>query len=75
MRYKVLNTTQTVRESIYRIMHRKKITKKVIEKKMGCSYPTILCKIENPGNFKFSELLELCNILDEDFNDLLIKIK
>ena len=73
MKYKVLDTTQTVRESIYRLMIRNKITKKEIEKKMGCSYPTILNKIESPGTFKFSELLELCNILNTDINELLIK--
>ena len=34
---------------------------------------SILNKIENPGTFKVSELLNLCNILNVDINELLIK--
>jgi len=73
MRYKLLNTNQTVRESIYRIMYRQKIKKIYLADRMDLSYPSILNKIENPGTFKVSELLELCNILNVDINELLIK--
>ena len=73
MKYKVLNTTQTVRESIYRIMIRNKVKKNYLAKKLGMSYPSILSKIDQPGTFKVSELLELCNILKVDVNELLIK--
>jgi|TARA_R100000900_G_scaffold54951_2_gene44406 DNA-binding Xre family transcriptional regulator len=73
MKYKVLNTTQTVRESIYRIMIRNKVKKNYLAKEMGMSYPSILSKIDQPGTFKVSELLELCNILKVDINELLIK--
>ena len=73
MKYKVLNTTQTVRESIYRIMIRNKVKKNYLAKEMGMSYPSILSKIDQPGTFKVSELLELCNIQKVDINELLIK--
>tara|TARA_R100000329_G_scaffold35345_1_gene33206 strand:+ start:2580 stop:2804 length:225 start_codon:yes stop_codon:yes gene_type:complete len=73
MKYKVLNTSQDIRESIYRLMIRNKIRKVELADKMGLSYPSILNKIESPGTFKVSELLELCNILNADINELLIK--
>tara|TARA_R100001463_G_scaffold128536_1_gene187031 strand:- start:240 stop:464 length:225 start_codon:yes stop_codon:yes gene_type:complete len=73
MKYKVLNTSQDIRESIYRLMIRNKIRKVELADKMGCSYPTLLNKIESPGTFKVSELLNLCNILNVDINELLIK--
>ena len=73
MKYKVLNTSQDIRESIYRLMARERIKKNSLAEKMGCSYPTLLNKIESPGTFKVSELLELCNILNVDINELLIK--
>ena len=73
MKYKVLNTSQDIRESIYRLMIRNKIKKVELASKMELSYPSILNKIENPGTFKVSELLNLCNILNVDINELLIK--
>ena len=73
MKYKVLNTSQDIRESIYRLMIRNKIRKVELADKMELSYPSILNKIDNPGTFKVSELLELCNILNVDINELLIK--
>jgi len=73
MKYKVLNTSQDIRESIYRLMIRQKIRKVELADRMELSYPSILNKIENPGTFKVSELLELCNILNVDINELLIK--
>jgi DNA-binding Xre family transcriptional regulator len=73
MKYKVLNTSQDIRESIYRLMIRQKIRKVQLADEMDLSYPSILNKIENPGTFKVSELLKLCNILNVDINELLIK--
>lgn len=73
MKYKLLNTSQDIRESIYRLMIRNKIRKVELADRMDLSYPSILNKIENPGTFKVSELLELCNILNVDINELLIK--
>ena len=73
MKYKLLNTSQDIRESIYRLMIRNKIRKIDLASKMELSYPSILNKIENPGTFKVSELLNLCNILNVDINELLIK--
>ena len=73
MKYKVLSTSQDIRESIYRLMIRNKIRKVELADKMELSYPSILNKIENPGTFKVSELLQLCNILNVDINELLIK--
>jgi|TARA_A100001391_G_scaffold149762_1_gene107257 DNA-binding Xre family transcriptional regulator len=73
MKYKLLNTSQDIRESIYRLMIRNKIRKVELADRMELSYPSILNKIENPGTFKVSELLELCNILNVDINELLIK--
>tara|TARA_R100000742_G_C4235462_1_gene56155 strand:+ start:556 stop:780 length:225 start_codon:yes stop_codon:yes gene_type:complete len=73
MKYKVLNTSQDIRESIYRLMIRQKIRKVELADRMELSYPSILNKIENPGTFKVSELLQLCNILNVDINELLIK--
>ena len=54
-------------------MIRNKIRKVELADKLRLSYPSILNKIENPGTFKVSELLELCNILNVDINELLIK--
>ena len=73
MKYKLLNTSQDIRESIYRLMIRNKIRKVELADRMELSYPSILNKIENPGTFKVSELLNLCNILNVDINELLIK--
>tara|TARA_R100000808_G_scaffold19406_1_gene42116 strand:- start:411 stop:635 length:225 start_codon:yes stop_codon:yes gene_type:complete len=73
MKYKVLNTSQDIKESIYRLMVRNKIRKVELADRMDLSYPSILNKIDNPGTFKVSELLELCNILNVDINELLIK--
>ena len=73
MKYKVLSTSQDIRESIYRLMIRQKIRKVELADRMELSYPSILNKIENPGTFIVSELLELCNILNVDINELLIK--
>ena len=73
MKYKLLNTSQDIRESIYRLMIRQKIRKVQLAVEMDLSYPSILNKIENPGTFKVSELLKLCNILNVDINELLIK--
>ena len=73
MKYKLLNTSQDIRESIYRLMIRNKIRKVELADRMELSYPSILNKIENPGTYKVSELLELCNILNVDINELLIK--
>ncbi len=73
MKYKVLNTSQDIRESIYRLMIRNKIRKVELADRLELSYPSVLNKIENPGTFKVSELLELCNILNVDINELLIK--
>ena len=73
MKYKVLSTSQDIRESIYRLMIRNKIRKVELADRMELSYPSILNKIENPGTFKVSELLNLCNILNVDINELLIK--
>ena len=73
MKYKVLSTSQDIRESIYRLMIRNKIRKVELADKLELSYPSILNKIENPGTFKVSELLNLCNILNVDINELLIK--
>ena len=42
MKYKVLNTSQDIRESIYRLMIRKKISKIYLSDKMGLSYPSML---------------------------------
>ena len=73
MKYKLLNTSQDIRESIYRLMIRQKIRKVQLADEMDLSYPSILNKIENPGTFKVSELLIICNILNVDINELLIK--
>ena len=73
MKYKVLNTSQDIRESIYRLMIRNKIRNVELADRLELSYPSVLNKIENPGTFKVSELLELCNILNVDINELLIK--
>tara|TARA_R100001594_G_scaffold42059_3_gene74125 strand:- start:1384 stop:1608 length:225 start_codon:yes stop_codon:yes gene_type:complete len=73
MKYKILNTSQDIRESIYRLMIRNKIKKISLAEKLRMSYPSVLTKIDNPGTFKVSELLELCNILNVDINELLIK--
>ena len=54
-------------------MIRQKIRKVQLADEMDLSYPSILNKIENPGTFKVSELLKLCNILNVDINELLIK--
>ena len=54
-------------------MYKQKIKKVDLADKMELSYPSILNKLNAPGTFKVSELLELCNILNVDINELLIK--
>ena len=50
-----------------------KITKRLVAKELGVSYPTILSKLNSPGTFTVSELGSLCYILKIDINDLLNK--
>ena len=41
MKYKLLNTSQDIRESIYRLMIRNKIRKVELADRMELSYPSI----------------------------------
>jgi hypothetical protein len=50
-----------------------KIRKNHLAKSLGLSYPTMLAKLDSPFSFKVSELLLLCEIVNLDINELLIK--
>lgn len=73
MKFQLLNSSKEVSEKLNTIMFRKKIKIKDLEKQMGLSYPTIHNKVNNAGNFKYSELIKLIGILKIDVKELLIK--
>lgn len=70
---------EELKYSILYYMNENKVTKKLIasefKKKniIGSAYPTILKKLDNPTEFKLSEIVILCNILKCSLNELLIK--
>jgi hypothetical protein len=54
-------------------MMKNKIRKNHLAKELSLSYPTMLAKLDSPFSFKVSELLLLCEIVELDINELLIK--
>ena len=74
MKFKKFNDESKVRENLILALHRNKITKKTIEKKLGISYPTVLHKLDRPYAFKVSELLKICSLIEDiSLEELLIK--
>jgi hypothetical protein len=73
MKFKKFRSEEEVRDTLTLKMLKGKVRKNTLSLSLGISYPTILTKLENPFSFKVSELLLVCEIVNMDINDLLIK--
>ena len=52
-------------------MYKKKVTKLDLSKALGLSYPTMLNKLKDTGNFKLKEADMLCNYLNINLHEFL----
>tara|TARA_R110002073_G_scaffold262222_1_gene425105 strand:+ start:127 stop:390 length:264 start_codon:yes stop_codon:yes gene_type:complete len=74
-------TSKELRIQVAEIMFTNNIKKTEIasafklKKITGSTYPTILKKLDNPSEMKYSEILLLCNVLQCDLKELIIKNK
>ena len=73
MRFTQFKAQDEVRETLILEMMKNKVRKNHLAKELNLSYPTMLSKLEQPFSFKVSELLLLCEIVELDINELLIK--
>ena len=73
MKFTQFKKQDEVRNTLILEMMKNKIRKNHLAKSLGLSYPTMLAKLDNPFSFKVSELLLLCEIVELDINELLIK--
>jgi DNA-binding Xre family transcriptional regulator len=53
-------------------MYKNKVNKVQLSEALNLSYPTMLNKLNNPGNFRLNELDRLCDFLNIDVTELLI---
>tara|TARA_R100000963_G_C4636005_1_gene100111 strand:+ start:1220 stop:1432 length:213 start_codon:yes stop_codon:yes gene_type:complete len=51
-------------------MYKNKVNKIQLSKELNLSYPTMLNKLNNPGNFRLNELDRLCDFLNIDVTEL-----
>ena len=73
MKFKQFNNQDQVRDALILEMMKNKVRKNHLAKELNLSYPTMLSKLEQPFSFKVSELLLLCEVINMDLNELLIK--
>ena len=73
MKFTQFKNQDDVRDTLILEMMKNKIRKNHLAKELNLSYPTMLSKLEQPFSFKVSELLLLCEIVNLDINELLIK--
>ena len=73
MRFKQFNSQDKVRDTLILEMMKNKVRKNHLAKELNLSYPTMLSKLEQPFSFKVSELLLLCEVINMDLQELLIK--
>ena len=73
MKFKQFNSQDKVKNTLILEMMKNKVRKNHLAKELGLSYPTMLAKLDSPFSFKVSELLLLCEIVELDINELLIK--
>jgi len=73
MRYKKFRSQEEVRDILVLEMIKHKVRKTTLAQEMSVSYPTILSKLDRPFSFSVSELLLVCDFLNLNMNDLLIK--
>ena len=73
MQFKKFKSEVEVREKIILQRLKYNVRKNALAKELGMSYPTILTKLEKPLSFKVRELLVVCNMINIDLNELLIK--
>ena len=73
MKFTQFKKQDEVRNTIILEMMKNKVRKNHLAKELGLSYPTMLAKLDNPFSFRVSELLLLCEIVELDINELLIK--
>ena len=68
----MIKSSENLSEDIRIEMLKTKINKVQLSKKLNLSYPTMLNKLNNPGNFRLNELDRLCDFLNIDVTELLI---
>ncbi len=51
-------------------MYKNKVNKIQLSEALNLSYPTMLNKLNNPGNFRLNELDRLCDFLNIDVTEL-----
>ena len=73
MKFKQFNSQDQVRDTLILEMMKNKVRKNHLAKELNLSYPTMLSKLECPFSFKVSELLLLCEVINMDLQELLIK--
>jgi hypothetical protein len=73
MKFTQFKKQDEVRDTLILEMMKNKVRKNHLAKELNLSYPTMLSKLEQPFSFKVSELLLLCEIVELDINELLIK--
>ena len=73
MRFTQFKKQDEVRDTLILEMMKNKVRKNHLAKELNLSYPTMLSKLEQPFSFKVSELLLLCEVINMDLNELLIK--
>jgi hypothetical protein len=73
MKFTQFKKQDEVRDTLILEMMKNKIRKNYLAIELGLSYPTMLAKLDSPFSFKVSELLLLCEIVELDINELLIK--
>jgi hypothetical protein len=73
MKFTQFKKQDEVRNTLILEMMKNKVRKNHLAKELNLSYPTMLSKLEQPFSFKVSELLLLCEIVELDINELLIK--
>ena len=73
MKFKQFNSQDQVRDTLILERMKNKVRKNHLAKELNLSYPTMLSKLEQPFSFKVSELLLLCEVINMDLQELLIK--
>ena len=73
MKFTQFKKQDEVRDTLILEMMKNKVRKNHLAQELGLSYHTMLAKLDSPFSFKVSELLLLCEIVELDINELLIK--
>ena len=66
-----MNLNEKRQEIIGLAMWKMKVNKLQLSKALNMSYPTMLSKLKDTGNFKLCEADELCNYLNINLTELI----